>query len=104
MTTRNYLSLRMGDNDYGEAMRCALQALIANFGVPGLAQLDPSHDHYPVVMLVSGLQRLRHRDSIGSDIYVDSRLRIIFSETAPNWDTDGGTVSIDLNTGYIWFH
>lgn len=34
--------------------------------------------------------------------YLSNRLRVVYSETVPNLDHDGGSVAVDVSTGYIW--
>lgn len=101
----NFLSLRLNDNDFAMPLADALKHLAERQGLEALRDLDPIAAQPAIADLVAAMSRCRRFDVTSSSAaYIAAKLRIIRPEHTPTWDSDYGTASIDLSTGYIWNH
>lgn len=111
ITPRRFLTFKLGDNDFGHAMRLAMEHLWAQQSdVLPTAPLDKIKQAMIHLMVgfhcSSWIIRDRPDDELGPARLTEyfKRARMEESQTVDTSDGDHSYVSIDLSTGYIWTH
>lgn len=106
---KNFLFLRLGDNDYGPYLGYALEWLQANWAATlGEGAVEPEDIRQAVIALMLGYMAASDRmlgrepTTARSAAYLQSQLRVTYEEHAPAVDHDGSSAAVDLHTGYTW--
>ena len=106
-----FLTYRLGDNDFGQQMERAARWLVESYGTETLKALDDLKFRGAMASHMAG-------ETVACD-HVDNRgetcglqhyyayfcgAKIDRTREGAEADSDGGYVSVDLATGYVWRH
>lgn len=98
----NYIIVRLCDNDFGQDLEKALTIVFEKHGT----DLHESIFRRCMVELVSALNDVRSAAWIDNfqerHTHLYESISVEYSSTPPTEDHDGGSVAVDVNTGYIW--
>lgn len=98
-----FVHVLLCDNDFGQVLESATRQVFESTK----AACDAEVFKDCVVHLTSALDRLRdashgRKCDDASLTYLQNQVRVEYSNTAPNLDHDGGSVAVDVSTGYVW--
>jgi hypothetical protein len=112
-TANRYLTYRLGDNDFGDYMEHAMRWLVEQYGVEFIKDLPDERMLGAMANHMAGA-KMAHKvmysweESPRFDLtwyynyFVEAK--IDRTDEGAHVDDDGGCVSVDLATGYIWRH
>lgn len=99
-----FIHISLCDNDFASELEEATTRVFSSLHAGQIADVFRSC----VIELTVALNILRNaafaRDPFPTRLreYLNERLKVTYSDKAPDADHDGGSVAIDANTGYIW--
>ena len=103
-TKINYLVVELCDNDFGYQLQ---EAVTKAHSVLGKEATTRQYKVCVVQMTVAlccisdaFYNRVQSLDS--NFEYLNERVNVKYQQDAPDEDHDGGSVAVDLNSGYIW--
>ena len=107
MSRPAFIHVLLCDNDFGEEIEFALRH--AFDGWKAASRTPPEDDlRCCIVHLAVAHHRVRNL-AFGRDVYrgesldyLNKSIRVVYADAPPALDHDGGSVAVDVNTGYIW--
>lgn len=99
-----FIQVILCDNDFADVLEEATRRVYSSLGTKS------SEEDFKncVVSLASSLHEIQligrgfSYRGYAAHKYLDSSVKVIFSDNKPDVDHDGGSIAIDCSTNYIW--